>query len=82
MSQDTHNTLVTVVQAASFGLFLWHDISELVEVINRTMRLDDSAEWKALMDELDALDPNTTQGLAWQGIKAYTNAYAKELANL
>ena len=70
MQQDT---LVNVLQAASFGLILWHDISELMNVIEFVLMLNDMTEWNALMKELDKLDPNTTRGLAWQGIKAWGN---------
>ena len=70
MQQDT---LVNVLQAASFGLILWHDISELMDVMNLVLRRDDTVEWNALMKELDKLDPNTPRRLAWQGIKAWGN---------
>ena len=68
-----HDTLVNVLQAASFSWLLWHDISELLDVITLFVMLDDRAKGKALIKELEKLDPNTIKGLAWQSIKAWVN---------
>ena len=68
-----HDTLVNVLQAASFGWLLWHDISELLDVIKLVVMLNYMAEWNALIKELEKLDPNTIKGLAWQSIKAWGN---------
>ena len=68
-----HDTLVNVLQAASFSWLLWHDISELLDVIKLVVMLNYMAEWNALIKELEKLDPNTIKSLAWQSIKAWGN---------
>ena len=65
MLQGTLNKFVTVPLATAFGLFLWDDIKSLMEA-GRPGRME------GLKDELDALDPNTLRGLAWQSQRPRT----------
>ena len=73
MSQDTLNKFVTVLQAVSFGLILWRDSAELLTEIVLVDILNDMDAREALREELEALDPNTPRGLAWQIIQAWAN---------
>ena len=80
MSQDTLNKVVTVLQAASFGLILWDNFKSLVVEIERVTRLNNEAELKALISALEALNPNTHRRLAWEIIKNTLSHHIKNLA--
>ena len=73
MWPETINKFVNVLQAACFGWLLWHEISELIEILDLVVMRNDLAEFQALTNALDKLDPHTIRGLAVQSIKAWAN---------
>ena len=73
------NRGVNVLQAAAFGWIFWDEIKSLVNAMDLAVRLPVPDELNALREELDALDPNTTKGLAWKSISLRTPLISKHM---
>ena len=78
MSHDIINKAVTIARVASLGFALWREIQDIAGTITLIAERDGEEEMLAYMNELDELDPNSREGLAWRMIKAWANDPAND----
>ena len=60
----------TITRVAALGCALWREIQDIARAV---VKIDNDDDREAYMNELDELDPNSRQGLAWRMIKAWAN---------
>ena len=68
MSRLINTTALIFTQGAAIRFTLSRDSTKLLKEVRQAMRQD---ELEILWEELEALDPNTYQGLVWRITKAY-----------
>ena len=76
MDRYTLNKIETVFQAAVVS---WTLLTNMRQLACRIIQQNDDSELVALINEFDALDPNTPMGMAWKTLQNLCLTYLRQL---